>query len=290
MEQIRNLTIEEYHNGEGISASKLKKALQSTAHFFAKDEPSAENEAFLMGQAFEDLLTEPESFDNKYFVLNLEERPEADKTMASKANKAWKEEILEANKTKKLLNIEQKDVLNEMVKSCSKNKTITSTLNDATFQGSYFWKDEETGLLCKTRPDIIKYRNENSVIINDIKTAQDASPEAFAKNFANFGYGIQAAMQIDGVASALGVSVEYYTYTVVEKKAPYLAQVYTLAPEDIDYYRAVYKTLLKRVKEAMEDGERIYYGYAEDCGNKMGILELEIPQWHINQLSNKLGL
>ena len=287
MEKIRNLSIEEYHKKEGISASRLKEALKSTAHFFTPQE-SKESEAFLIGQAFEDCLTEPENFYDKYWILDLEQRPEADKTMASKLNKEWKENLVNENASKVLLTAEQNETINKMVVSAQKNEAVMHSLKDSLFQQSYFWKDEETGLICKTRPDIVKHRNENAVIINDIKTTVDASPEGFARSFANFHYGIQAAMQIDGVEKALGVQVDYYTYTVVEKQAPFLTQIYTLSDEDIQTFKHLYKSLLKKVKKAMDDEEYIALGYCDTYGKGISVLELEIPQWYINNINKKI--
>jgi len=286
MKQIRNLSIKDYHEGEGISASQIKKAIASTSHFFVKEIKSEKrNPAFDMGNGFELLLTEPQNFLNEVLIFDPKNRPELDKTMGSKLNKVWKEEIM--NSEKIVLDLEQYETLQEMVKSCEKNKTIVETLKDCKLQMSLFWNDPATGLLLKTRPDVIKYRGENSVIVNDIKTTMDASPEGFGKAFANLNYGIQAVTQIDGVESALNVSVDYYTYTVVEKVAPFNAQVYVLGDEEITFYRQIYKSILKRIKRAMDDDKYIKAGYGENALDNGCILDLEIPKWHLTNLEKK---
>ena len=286
MEQIRNLSITDYHKGEGISASQIKKAIPSTAHFFVEEKKSEKrNPAFDMGNGFELLLTEPENFFNEVVIFNPENKPEADKTMGSKLNKAWKDEIMESDKI--VLDLEQFETLQKMVESCKKNNNIVETLRDCKLQMSLFWNDPETGLLLKTRPDVIKYISEKNVIVNDVKTCMDASPDGFGKAFANLNYGIQAVTQIDGVESALGVTVDFYTYTVVEKLAPFNAQVYVLSPEDIVFYRQIYKAILKRIKRAMEDKKYIDAGYSEDSLDNGGALDLSIPAWHTKQLENK---
>lgn len=286
MEKIRKLSIKDYHAGEGISASQIKKAIKSTAHFFVEEEKSlTRNPNFDMGNAFELLLTEPQNFRNECIIFNSENRPEPEKTMGSKLNKSWKENIMKSEKI--VLTIEQFSTLEEMVKSSKENTTIVETLKDAKLQLSLFWEDRETGLLLKTRPDIVNYTTEKPVIVSDIKTAQDSSPEGFSKSFAQLNYGIQAVTQIDGVENALGVKVDFYTYIVVEKTAPFNAQVYVLSEEDISFYRKIYKQILKRIKRGTLDSKYIKAGYGENDLDNNGVLDLEIPKWHILNLEKK---
>ena len=282
----RNINIKDYHQGIGISASQIKKAIQSTAHFFVDTpEITKRNPNFDMGNGFELLLTEPENFFNEVVIFDPMERPDINLTMGGKKNKAWKDEIMQSDKI--VLDIEQFETLQKMVDSCKRNNTIVETIRDCKLQTSCFWQDDETGLLLKTRPDIIKFRTQNSVIISDIKTAVDASPEGFAKAFANLNYGIQAATQIDGVESALGVKVDFYTYTVVEKLAPFNAQVYVLDEKDIIFYKMVYKSILKKIKRAMLNDKFVHAGYGEDEIENGGVLDLSVPKWHTINLENK---
>ena len=286
LQQVQNLGINEYHGGPGISASQIKKAIKSTAHFFLEDEKSTErNPNFDMGNAFELLLTEPENFYKSVLIFDTEARPDPTKSFAAKVNKEWKAEILQSEKI--VIDTQQFEALQLMVQSCKNDENINSTLKGAKLQLSLFWHDPETGLLLKSRPDVVRYLNEKTVIVNDIKTAQDGSPEGFSKAFANLNYGIQAATQVDAVESALNVKVDHYTYTVVEKLPPYLAQVYVLNSEEINFYRQIYKSILKRIKRAQDDEQYKAAGYGENASGRAGILELNVPRWHSINLENK---
>ena len=281
-----DISIDDYHSGEGISASQLKKAVKSTAHFFVEEPKEKEQKScFNMGHAFEDMLLEGGELDDKYWIFDPEKRPHPETTFNNKENKTWKIVQFEKNEDKIVITEKELIDLKGMLKSCQSERIQAAIKGDIIKQGSGYWIDKESGLLLKTRPDVIKKRAEHSVFILDVKTAEDSNPEAFAKSFAKFLYGIQCATQVDGIEKTLGVEVAYYYYLVVEKKAPYNAQIYTVNPVDIDTHRAIYKKLCMNIKEAKENPERIEMGYAEDCGNKSGVLELEIPAWYYNNLN-----
>ena len=279
-----DLSIDAYHQGAGISASALKEVAKSTAHYFAyKNRPTDQGptpEHFLIGHAFEDLLLEREKFANTYFIYDESQRPEPQKDFRSKENKAWKAEQLEAAAGLEVLNSAQFDLIKNMVASCEAEH-IKPYLEGAIVQNSYYWHDEATGLLCKTRPDVVKELPNGNLMLLDVKTTQDASPSGFAKSFCNLGYGIQAAMQIDGVEAATGKKVEMYRYLVAEKSAPYCAQVYKLGASDIEWHQVAYKNLLTRLKRGLENEQYIALGYGEDTTT--GTLQLEIPNWYYSK-------
>lgn len=276
-----DLSINDYHQGEGISASALKEVAKSTAHYFAyKNRPTDEGptpEHFLIGHAFEDLLLEREKFANTYFIYDESGRPDPTKDFRSKENKAWKAEQLEAAAGLTVLNSAQFDLIKNMVASCEADH-IAPYLKNIDVQHSYYWHDEATGLLCKTRPDVVKELPNGNLMVLDVKTTQDASPSGFAKSFCNLNYGVQAAMQIDGVEAVTGKKVEMYRYLVAEKTAPYCAQVYKLGGSDIEFCQIQYKNLLTKLKRGLENENYIALGYGEDTTT--GVLELTLPNWY----------
>lgn len=277
------INIEDYHKREGISASRLKKALKSSAHFFTKDKPSEQKEHFNIGHAFEDMFAEGGLPENTYWVFDPEKRPLPENNMNKTLNKEWKAEQYKMNEGKKVLTAENMEDLKGMLNSCEAKHIQSVLKGEVIKQLSAYWIDEESGLLCKTRPDIVIKRKEGGIILVDIKTANDSSPNGFAKQFSNLNYGIQAATQIDGIETAMNDEVLYYIYLVVEKTAPYNASLFTLPFEDIEKHQAIYKDLLMKVKRAKENPKYIEMGYAEDCGNKSGIMELEVPSWNYKQ-------
>lgn len=280
-----NLSIDDYHNGEGISASKLKLANKSTAHFFYKydDEQDNEKTHFNVGHAFEDMFVEGGIVDDKYWVFNDSLRPFPDNNMNKAENKKWKEDLFSKNQSKKLLTALDWKNLQGMINSSNKPHIKSVLSGEIITQASGFWTDEETGLLCKTRPDIITKRKGGGLIITDIKTSVDSSPKGFSKQWSNLDYGLQCAMQVDGIQKIMNEEVLYYLYLVVEKTAPYNCSLYSVDFKDIDAHISTYKHLLRKVKRGMDEPKYINLGYAEDCGNNSGIIELEVPSWHYNK-------
>ncbi|MDQ3235776.1 MAG: PD-(D/E)XK nuclease-like domain-containing protein, partial [Pseudobdellovibrionaceae bacterium] len=57
------------------------------------------------------------------------------------------------------------------------------------FEVSYYWIDERTGLLCKCRPDWI---SANQLTIIDFKTCQDATEAAFVRAAERYHYHVSA--------------------------------------------------------------------------------------------------
>jgi hypothetical protein len=82
---------------------------------------------------------------------------------------------------------------------------------------SFWWDDKATGQRCKCRPDWYQ-----GTTIVDLKTCQDASPNAFARACATFGYHTQAAHYLNGTFA------ERFVFIAVEKTYPYAVGVYEL--------------------------------------------------------------
>ncbi|WP_010597300.1 PD-(D/E)XK nuclease-like domain-containing protein [Rickettsiella massiliensis] len=63
-----------------------------------------------------------------------------------------------------------------MAESLHQNKVALKLIADAQIEQSLYWKDPNTGILCKCRPDILR-----SSLVADLKTAQDGSAWSFSK-------------------------------------------------------------------------------------------------------------
>lgn len=63
---------------------------------------------------------------------------------------------------------------------------------------SFFWKDEETGVECKCRPDSYGEISGQPICV-DLKTCQCAETEKFMRDAIKLNYDIQAAHYCDGL-------------------------------------------------------------------------------------------
>lgn len=72
------------------------------------------------------------------------------------------------------------------------------TVDDAMIEHTLVWVDYDhgaRGVLCRCRPDVI-FRDGNDVLVVDIKTTQDAAPDAAAGSMTEYGYDIQGEANV----------------------------------------------------------------------------------------------
>lgn len=171
-----------------------------------------------------------------------------------------------------VLPAEHFDQLRAMLESVMAHPAASALLTGAKGKAeqSVYWIDAITGQLCRCRPDF--WREDN--IIVDVKTAEDASPEGFAKSIANWRYHVQHAIYVDGVKAATGKEPRF-VFLVVEKKPPYAVAVYVLDPESIALGRAEYRRDLQLYAECVRSGQ--WPGYGEK------IQTIGVPQWKLFQ-------
>jgi exodeoxyribonuclease VIII len=129
------------------------------------------------------------------------------------------------------------------------------------------WDDPETGLPCKARGDY--WRPDIDTLV-DVKTAENASPEAFAKSVANYRYHVQSAHYRAGF-KALGWHIEQFVFIVVEKRAPHAVLVAMLDDAATERGEGLYREEMETMAACVESGEWPAYGN--------GIQILTLPRW-----------
>ena len=103
----------------------------------------------------------------------------------------------------------------------------------------------------RVRPDVINYV---SGYISDVKTCQDASPDAFRRDVFKWGYHLQAAFYMDMTG------VETFKFVCVEVNHPYTVVVHTLNEEFIDLGRKKYQQALSDWKNYLRTKEvKLYH-------------------------------
>lgn len=96
-------------------------------------------------------------------------------------------------------------------------------LAGAQIEGSLFWQDSRYGVPCKARFDA---RNLGGLI--DVKSTQDASPEAFARSAAAFSYHVQGAHYCSGARHVFGENPEFFAIIAAETEPPFGVACYLL--------------------------------------------------------------
>ena len=241
---IYDMTPEAYRAAEGVSKSTLFELENGTEasfeHFLIHGKK--ETEAMRFGTMIHCYILEPNLFNKRYVLA-----PAVNKN--TNAYKAFKESLGD-----KLALDPDDDLAAKEILSSIKRNSLASAVLDGHHEKSFFWRDTDTNVLCKCRPDSIHL---NAGIISDLKTSGDISPDEFIKKIYDMGYHVQAAMYLDGVTQAIKQSgnneyktkFDKFVFVAVEDKAPYQVALYDIPEYFIDEGRRTYKRLLKKYQE-----------------------------------------
>lgn len=249
---------EAYHAGPGISKSGLWKIHTSTpAHF--KFEPRKESQAFDFGEAAHLAVLQPNEFEAKVYRGPDDRR----------GNK-WKDaaEACAINGKLCLTSGYYDDAL-LLRDTIHADQWLSAIITGGKpqIEASAYWKDEETGVMCRCRPDL--YRADLGVIL-DLKTTTCAASDDFAKSIVNYGYHAQEAFYTDGM-TALKQNVEAFVFLAVEKTVPFCFAVYELPPSIVAEGRAIMRKSLTTYAECARTDK--WPGYAS------GVTELKFKPW-----------
>lgn len=225
---IPGVGIEDYHSGPGVSKSQLDQFARSPAHYLASlTAPRKKTDAMKIGSLFHTMVLEPEKSN---FVVG----PDINKN--TKEWKAFKADAEASGQT--IIDQDTLDMLNGMVASVRAHPAASALLSGPGIaEGSAFWVDEQSGELCRCRPDF--YREDG--IIVDLKSTEDASLEGFTRSVAKYRYEVQAAMYSDGVSAATLKPIHGFAFVAVEKAAPFAVQCFQLDFQSLEAGRITYQ-------------------------------------------------
>jgi exodeoxyribonuclease VIII len=262
---VYNLPAEHYHAAPGVSNSMLKHLARSPAHLKTYlEQPPEQTPAMLFGQIVHQLLLEPDK------PWNWAVRPPG-LDGRSKEGKEWRARVGD----KPVLDHHDWLHVEGVVASVRSHPTARLALGSGKSEVSVF-KQFHLGrtVLRKARIDFV---NAGNALI-DIKTTEDARPEAFARMIVNLRYHVQAAYYLDIWNDSLPIGQtpkESFVFIAVEKTPPYAVSVYDLAREAINAGRREYIRLLQLYMECEEQGE--WPAYNPD------VQEINLPTWALRK-------
>lgn len=226
--------------------------------------------ALLMGRALHMALLEPARF-----AAEVIESPKFDRRSKAGREEAAAFEAEHAGKT--IVEAGELDTVRGMADGVRQHPGCRMLLEAAgPVEASILWRDQPTGVLCKSRPD--KVLTDHGLVL-DIKTTRNAAPWAFSSAIKSYGYHRQLAMQIDG-ANASGHAITGAVFVVVENTAPYTAAAYSLEPASIECGRIEYRRALEDWAEAVASGE--YRGFPST------IDPIGVPAWALRSVGFSL--
>ena len=134
------------------------------------------------------------------------------------------------------------------------------------------WTDKRTGIKMK---GFIDRWVKQKFLLNDFKTAADASPKSFMKTIFQMDYDAQGAIYFDGMRT-LGYEPKYFTNIAVESKPPYGVGVYNYPAEVLLCGRRKYEKWLDFYQFCLD---RNIWDASYEAFSESGIHEVQIPKW-----------
>jgi hypothetical protein len=257
-----------YHAAPGVSKSGLWTIYTKTpSHYRFADRK--ESKAFDLGEAIHLAVLQPDVFETRVMRGPKDRR-----------GNNWKDFQAEAAATKRLLltegdfekSLEVRDVVHA---DAWLNALIVNAASE--IEHSALWIDDETGAICRCRPDL--YRPDLGIML-DLKSTVDASADPFARSVVNYGYHAQEAWYSDGYR-ALGRKVDGFVFLALEKERPYARAVYELPPSIVDDGRAIMRKAVATYAQCAATDQ--WPGYAS------GVNELKFKAWSYVETAAPVG-
>lgn len=292
----KDLSNDDYHNDRtAISRSGLWEFKKSPALYWnnylnPKRPERKDTDAMAFGRAFHTLVLEPDWFEKRYCVDNLE-LPEISKKplkgdLQLKYGKQVGHDLYEEAKRveaqqkavrdrmiadftaksagKELITVDQMATLELMRQSVMNHPQASKLVVGGAIENSLFWRDPHTDVLCKTRPDIW---HDNMTA--DLKTCTSADEKSFINSVLKYGYHLQASFNREGIFHTGGNDIKTHTFICVESNWPHLTAVYFLDHNMLDFAHNLFKNTLTDFKKCLETNE--WPGYETK--------EISLPAW-----------
>lgn len=204
-----DLSNEDYHSGEGLSASDIKRLLRSPAHY-KYTPPKEPTPAMVQGTAFHTITLQPELFEKEFAVMpqGLNRVKKEGKEFAASAE-AYGKTVISYDAYQQIKGM--RDAIHE-------HPYIQQILQVGHAEVSGYWHDlAYPHILCKIRPDWLATDRQ---IILDLKSTTDAREHAFTRTAENMKYGVQAAYYRYG-AKVLTGKDHIFAFATVEVDPPH---------------------------------------------------------------------
>lgn len=226
---IDGMPAEDYFAAEGVNNSLLKDMAKSPAHCFAlhlaPDRPMRKaTPAMMAGTLAHTAILEPDTLKARYVVkpAGIDGR--------TKEGKEWDA----CHAGFEIITEDRFETCKAQRAAVMAHPQLAPLFASGVAEQSAFWRDAATGLICKARGDWRHTLDDGRLMLVDLKTTTDASPDAFARTVWNFGYHRQGAHYTSGFEAASGLEVAGFVFAVVTNDYPYIAAAHML---DEDYQR-----------------------------------------------------
>jgi hypothetical protein len=164
---------------------------------------------------------------------------------------AWREATA-AGKT--VLSVGEFKLIQAMAEAVSSDPLAKALITAGTPEMTLCARDPNTGVWMRARPDVLPDVME---IIPDVKTAIDASADAYEREASNNGYFLSAAHYMDVIGELYpeGADKRRFVLITVEKTYPHLVTIDHLDNDDLNQARMVNRSALNKFAHGVKTGE-----------------------------------
>lgn len=250
---IPGVASEDYHHKDspGVSSSFLKKIISSTPmHAIASLEEKEDSDALVFGRAFHTILDSEDIFNQTHITVPEGMR----RDLRAKAY----QEFMAENKGKVILSRDEFDTLRRMRDTVAAHPLYSLT-RGGKCEHSGYWTDEETGVLCKIRPDVLL---DDGLVFDWKSCGKPINPYSFSKVVHEYGYHVSGAMYLAGLSKILGIKLRHFVLVAVEKQKPNGVIFYDIDPAAIEKGEEDFRHALAIYKNCKETNE--WPGYPTD--------------------------
>jgi exodeoxyribonuclease VIII len=245
-------TNEQHHSHlESVSSSSLKIIADSPYAYLAglKDRQNGiireETKSMAFGTLIHTILLEPEVFRKKMIMS-----PKFDlrTTIGKEAKKIFE---METPIDAIVLNEAEYDNVMGVVDAVINHPTACNIFKEGISERSGFYRDPETGILCRIRPDFMSTANNLSMFI-DLKTSKSSEYRAFSNQIWEYRYDLQLAMYKEGIKEITGSYPDISGWVVVTNTRPFEVAIYTFDEIGIQTGKDWYHYCLRRLKKCIQ--------------------------------------
>jgi exodeoxyribonuclease VIII len=260
----RSLSNEDYHAKKGFVSSSMLRDFKNSPHEFKYRHILGKKldatDAMHLGTAVHMAILEPEEFARRHVI-----QPTFSGTGMRAAKAEWLANLPEGTL---ILKQEDADTVAYIAESVAEHKEASQMIKLCMKEQSGFYRDPETGILCRFRPDLC---NPKLGLLADVKTTRDHRVEAFSRAAYFSSYHIQLAMYAYGIEQITGVRVKVPMLLACNTSEPYEVALYTCDDEMMLKGKQQYHDLMNRLKTCLEAGVWPRY-QVQNC-------MISLPKW-----------
>jgi hypothetical protein len=120
----------------------------------------------------------------------------------------------------------------------------------------------------RCRPDFLP---DDLRFIPDYKSTASAAPKDFERSVFNYGYALQAALYLEGIAAVFGEDDRQFFFISQEKDPPYIVQPYCLSQSAYEYGRREMRKAINIFANCLNANK--WPSYSED------FVTIDLPLW-----------